>query len=147
MSVSKTHDPQKALLPLSLEDRISLNLEIIKDLARNPTFLPKPVDYDPNREILRGQMFSIMAKGVSISQLARAMAISNIYLQTIVKEGKALSKSQYDLVLASCRDLSEASGSRDLQPMPSLSPPHLKFLNHPSEKKVKKNLKKLLLSH
>ncbi|WP_213318542.1 hypothetical protein [Chlamydiifrater volucris] len=122
MSVSKTHDPQKALLPLSLEDRISLNLEIIKDLARNPTFLPKPVDYDPNREILRGQMFSIMAKGVSISQLARAMAISNIYLQTIVKEGKALSKSQYDLVLASCRDLSEASGSRDLQPMPSLSP-------------------------
>ncbi|WP_213319071.1 hypothetical protein [Chlamydiifrater volucris] len=118
MTISRTSESQQLETPstASLEERISANLRIIKEITQNLTFHPKPPDHDPDKEILRSQILSIAYRGFSLPLMAEAMAISNIFLRTMIKEHKTLTLSQYNLILSSCRDLSESSGSSSTQP-------------------------------
>ncbi|WP_348660343.1 hypothetical protein [Chlamydiifrater volucris] len=134
MSISKSfgseHSERHTPVPLSIREQIAVNAQLIQEMTLNPPFFPLYPDITPEKEALRSQLFSMTAKGFSTSLIARALAVSGIYLRTIITQNTALTEEQYYKVLFSCQDLSEASGSSIHA---SLPPPSTSLLEIPEE--------------
>ncbi|WP_213357892.1 hypothetical protein [Chlamydiifrater phoenicopteri] len=143
MSVPKPsgvdYSEKQARVSLSLSERISANAATIRELTSSPLFFPLPPNVNPEREVLRSQLFAIKAEGFSLSLMAKAMTISGVFLKTIVKEQTALTEAQYQQILASCKDLTEASGSSaplSIPPGQELSLPQLSEQTGVSEQEI-----------
>ncbi|WP_213319077.1 hypothetical protein [Chlamydiifrater volucris] len=91
--------------PLSLEEQISINLELIRWLV-SPRGL-----YDGRYKILCSQIISLTAGDITPQVLARALTVSRISLSLLMQTNSSLSTNQYRSILSACNDLSEASGS------------------------------------
>ncbi|WP_213357890.1 hypothetical protein [Chlamydiifrater phoenicopteri] len=99
----------------SLLDKIQANILLIQEITKAPPFFPPTEKFDTELEILRSQIFSIQSYGYNLKLIAEAMAISGIYMRTMIAEHCAMTRAQYYTVLSCCLDLSESSGSSSSQ--------------------------------
>ncbi len=61
--------------------------------------------------VIHSQIHSLVSKGFGMPLIAQAIVVTNISLKTLLKENRSLTAAELNLVLSSCKDLTEASGS------------------------------------
>ncbi|WP_213318532.1 hypothetical protein [Chlamydiifrater volucris] len=128
MSVSKLFEFASSTPTLShsapLEDRIRSNHKLIQEIVST-----NPLDMTGTEGILCSQLYFAERKGFNFRLIAEALAISEISLRVILREQRSLSATEFNSLLRSCQDLSEASGSSSIPASerfePSLQTPSL----------------------
>ncbi|WP_213319078.1 hypothetical protein [Chlamydiifrater volucris] len=108
MSISNPSESKSraglGLPSVSIGEKIQETLNIILTIVQSTQIKHPPSP-------LYSQIISLKKEGFSLPLISQAMVVSKISIATILGENRSLTSQELDLVLASCRDLTEASGS------------------------------------
>ncbi|WP_213319076.1 hypothetical protein [Chlamydiifrater volucris] len=108
MSVSNPSGSQpKTSLELrssSIKEQIQETLNAIQTIVQSTQ-----IGHSPSP--LHSQIILLKKEGFNPQIISQAMVVSKVSIATILGENRPLTPQELDLVLASCRDLTEASGS------------------------------------